>query len=168
MEVAGLTRATPESEEGGLPSAPCGSGQEGSTCYLARYFQPAVGTANAVSPRLAPASRADSARQTKNPVRGVGVQGSTTQSRPRCPFNQAPCPETLVLPLPPRFADALRRLTLSPPPPSHHAPSHALTSTAIHRRRTLSPPPPHRRRTLKSLAPEYDWTVSQWLVARTS
>ena len=31
MEVAGLTRATPEREEGGLPSASCGSGQEGST-----------------------------------------------------------------------------------------------------------------------------------------
>ena len=168
MEVAGLKGDTGErGARAACRRPPAGAVKRGLN-LATRYFQPAVGTADAVSPRLAPASRADSARQTKNPVRGVGVQGSTTQSRPRCPFNQAPCPETLVLPLLPLFADALRRLTLSPPPPSHHAPSHALTSTAIHRRRTLSPPPPHRRRTLKSLAPEYDWTVSQWLVARTS
>ena len=131
MEVAGLTRATPESEEGGLPSAPCGSGQEGSTCYLARYFQPAVGTANAVSPRLAPASRADSARL--NPreaweylARGQPrrVAHAVLSTRRRAPRRLC-CRSPLASPTP--FAVSrshlhrrliTRRLTLSPLPPS--------------------------------------------------
>ena len=141
MEVAGLTRATPESEEGGLPSAPCGSGQEGSTCYLARYFQPAVGTANAVSPRLAPASRADSARL--NPreaweylARGQPrrVAHAVLSTRRRAPRRLC-CRSPLASPTP--FAVSRshlhRRLI---------ALSHVLTSTAIHRRLTLTPPPP--------------------------
>ena len=152
MEVAGLKGDTGE-RGGRLAVGPLRERSRGVN-LATRYFQPAVGTADAVSPRLAPASRADSARL--KTLRGVGVQGSTTQSRPRCPFNQAPCSETLVLPLLPLFADALRRLTLSPPPPSHHAVSRS------HLHRPIAVARSHL------LAQEYDWSVSQWLVARTS